>query len=414
MKREGFAKVLRIRDFTLLTAMAASSQLGDRLTHMVLITMIGMMAPGRVFAFGEASVAFTLPILIFSPIAGVVVDRLNPQQIMVSANFLQAGLLAAAPFLISWIGGMYPIWVVIFLFFTLCLFINTSRLSVIPDIVARRKLLLANSVMSLVARIATVIGMVLGGFLVGWLGWRLSFLIDAATHGASGGFAAGIRLPPWSRAHKAAQPLSRALTGSFKEFYQELKEVGLVVFRDRVVGFVMASIWVMTLVAGVAYTILVWLIQQELGMGTPGVGVMAGVLGLGMLLGALLLGMVGTRHRSGLIIFGFAVIGICFLAGPFLVNPWFLYPVALVSGALFSGITIAQDTMLHEEVGGKIRGRIFATKEFMSSASFLLSALLVGGLADHFSYKAVLWSVGVLLILLCWGGFCLMRPKPSK
>lgn len=394
--------------------MAATSQLGDRLTHMVLITMIAVIAPGRIFAFGEASAAFTLPVIIFSPIAGVLVDRLNRREIMVYANFLQAGLLVAAPFLIRWVGGIYPIWVVIFLFFTLCLFINTSRLSIIPEIMARRKLLLANSVMTFVARIATVIGMVLGGFLVGWVGWQIGFFIDSATHGTSGGFATGIRLRPRSSSPKVVQPLSRALTGSFKGFYRELKEVGLLIFRDRVVGFVMASIWVMTLVAGVAYTILIWLIQQELGLGTAGVGVMAGVLGLGMLLGALLLGMVGTRQRSGIIIFGFAVIGVFFIVGPFLLSPWFLYFVALVSGALFSGIAIAQDTMLHEEVEEGIRGRIFATKEFMASASFLISALLVGGLADRFSYQAVLWGVGGVLLLLCLGGIYLMRPKALR
>jgi hypothetical protein len=69
--------------------------------------------------------------------------------------------------------------------------------------------------------------------------------------------------------------------------------------------------------------------------------------------------------------------------------------------------------MLHEEVAAGIRGRIFATKEFMASASFLVSALLVSSIADRFSYQAVLWGVGGFLLLLCLGGSYLMRPQTS-
>ena len=47
----GFASVLRIRNFSLLTASCSVAQLGDRLTHMLLITVIAASEPGKLMAY---------------------------------------------------------------------------------------------------------------------------------------------------------------------------------------------------------------------------------------------------------------------------------------------------------------------------------------------------------------------------
>ena len=67
--------MLRIRNFSLLTASCSLAQLGDRLTHMLLITVIAVSQPGKLMAYSTGSLAFVLPTMLIAPIAGVLVDR---------------------------------------------------------------------------------------------------------------------------------------------------------------------------------------------------------------------------------------------------------------------------------------------------------------------------------------------------
>ncbi|MGB3480184.1 MAG: hypothetical protein WBB67_13630, partial [bacterium] len=80
--------LLKKRGITFLSFSNTISQLGDRLTHMVIITLIGIMSPGRISAFSEFSVAFTLPIIVLAPFAGVIIDHYNKQTIMLRCHLI--------------------------------------------------------------------------------------------------------------------------------------------------------------------------------------------------------------------------------------------------------------------------------------------------------------------------------------
>jgi len=378
---------------------------------MVLITMIGIAAPGKVFAFSKVSIFFTLPVIIFAPIVGVLVDRWDKRRIMTVAHIIQSGILAITPFFIVLVGGLSPVLVAAFLFFGLDLFNNTSKQACIPAIIPKAKLLSANSVFTFFARIASVVGMVLGGFIIRWMGWRLGFYFDALTHLTAGLLVLGMLPLPRMEETPVKQPsFSESIRDAFSLFYSKLKEVAILVVKDRLVLLVMSSIWALTFVSAIAYTVLIFLVQQVLGLGTAGVGVLGGVMAAGMILGALLLGISPFKpKRTAIILSSFTIIGLLLLIGPFLITTWFLYLVALLAGILFSFIAIAQDTLLQEEVMAGIRGRIFSTKEFMASTSFLISTVLVGLFADVISYKRVLFGCGILLLVFCGLGFLFIR-----
>jgi MFS family permease len=416
----GFASVLRIRNFSLLTASCSLSQLGDRLTHMLLITIIAEAQPGRLMAYSTGSLAFVIPTMVLAPIAGVLVDRWDRRRVLGLTHLIQSGLLVATAFLMISLGSYAPFWVALFIFFALDVFNNTSVPALMPQLVARRKLLVANSVNLTFTRVATVFGMVIGGFLINWAGWKYGLFINASTHLTAGLLALAITGTFIAHRRKPAEGTLPADTRSrnawrlarhaFRQLFHDLAEVIRVVGRDRLVAFVMASVVVTMFVSSVSYTVLIYLVQQVLELGTGGVGVFAGVLAVGMIAGAASMSYIRRRINQPMVVVGVVLLyGLLFLASPWLITVWFLVVIALVAGVAFSWLGVVQNTMLQEEVPEEIRGRIFSTREFITNVSFILTTFFIGALGDLTSYKAVLVVIGVVLCALAVLGRMFVR-----
>ncbi|MEO0123285.1 MAG: MFS transporter [candidate division WOR-3 bacterium] len=382
-----------------LTLSNGTSQLGDRLTHMVIITLIGAKYPGKVSAFSEFAVTFSLPVIILAPFVGVIVDHWNRQTIMFRCHLIQSILIFLTPSFVILFDSLVPIWILVFIFFALDVFNNTAKNAVIPDLVEYNELVSANSFIITIARIATFLGMVGGGYLIKWVGWRLGFYIDASTHLIAGllalGMGAKILFEPSA---KSEISLRKKLKESLRLFLLDLKELVNLLFHDRVVMFVMISVFVLPFSAAIAYTVLIYLIQQTFNMGTAGVGWLGGIIGAGMFLGGILMGFFGRKfNRPLIIICSMTILSLFFIVGPFFITPIFLYSIAFVSGMVFSFVGIAQDTILQEDVLKSIRGRTFATKEFVINLAFLICAAGIGLISNILKPFTILRLTGLII-----------------
>ncbi|MGB9721768.1 MAG: MFS transporter [bacterium] len=379
-----------------------TSQLGDRLTHMVIITLIGAKYPGKVSAFSEFAITFSLPVIILAPFVGVIVDHWNRQTIMFRCHLIQSILIFLTPSFVILFDSLIPIWILVFMFFALDVFNNTAKNAVVPDLVEYDELVSANSFMITIARIATFLGMVGGGYLIKWVGWRLGFYLDASTHLIAGclalGMGAKILFEPSA---KTEISLRQKLKESLKLFLMDLRELINLLIRDRIVMFVMISVFVLPFSAAIAYTVLIYLIQQTFNMGTAGVGWLGGIIGAGMFVGGILMGFFGRRfNRPLIIICSMTVLALFFIVGPFFITALFLYFIAFVSGMVFSFVGIAQDTVLQEDVLKSIRGRIFATKEFVINLTFLGCAIVIGLISNVFGPFVILRITGLFVASL--------------
>ena len=423
----GFASVLRIRNFGLLTTSCSVAQLGDRLTHMLLITVIAASEPGKLMAYSAGSLAFVLPAIAIAPIAGVLIDRWDKRKVLASVHLLQAGLWVAAAFLIMALKSFVPFWVALFVFFGLDVFNNTSVPALIPRLIAPRKLLMANSVNMTLCRVATVIGMVAGGFLIKWAGWKYGLFINASTHLVSGLFVvaiAGVYIAQRGPTADGSRPTaggssgpSGLITQAFRQLFHDLAEVIRVVGRDRLVAFVMASLVVTMFISSVSYTVLIFIVQQVLKLGTGGVGLFAGVLAVGMIGGGASIGLIRRKINQPMVVVGVILLyGLLFLASPWLITIWFMVVIALVAGVAFSWLGVVQNTMLQEEVPEEIRGRIFSTREFITNVTFLLTTVFIGALGDLTSYRMVLVAFGAVLSVLAVLGWVFVRAmqRPAR
>ncbi len=412
-----FRHILRIRNFLFLTLAGAMSQLGDRLSHMLLITIIGISAPGKLIAYSGGSLTFVLPTLLLSPIAGVLVDHWNKRKTIARTHLIQTGIFFLTPFAITLTRSFIPFWIALTVFFGLDIFNNTANPALLPHLVPGDKILLANSVSLIFARIATVLGMVIGGFLIKWAGWNNAIFIDASCHLIAAILVLNIAFkePQFSSpltisGDKNEPGITAQLLNALKQFFADLKELILLLIHNRLVAFVIASIVVSTFISAVSYTILIFLVQQVLNMGTSGVGVFAGILAIGMIAGAVSIGLLPQNiNRPLIVVLVILLYGILFLVGYWLIVVWFMIIVALVAGIAFSWLGVVQNTMLQEEVAAGIRGRIFSTREFFTNLTFLLTTLFIGVLGDLTSYRIAILAIGIGLVALAVIGFFWIR-----
>jgi MFS family permease len=280
-----------------------------------------------------------------------------------------------------------------------------------PHLVAHRKLLSANSLDQFLARFATVAGMVIGGFLIIRIGWQWGFIFNASMHFTAGmlilGIAKSSDIKPTYISHSKI-----SINNSFTILVNDVKEIIALMKKDKIVLIVLGSYAVMTFIASVSYTILIFLVQQILNWGTQGVGIMSGILALGMIIGALALGVFRIQfNKPYIVITGLFLYGLLFLIGPFFISRILIIVIALFGGIIFSLITVAQNTILQEQVTSKIRGRIFGIKEFFCNITFILTAILIGVISDLTSYKIVLFGVGIILVFLSVLTFLSINPN---
>ena len=148
-------------------------------------------------------IARTLPAFVFGPIAGSFVDRLNRKQIMIIADIGRAGLYLSMAFL----NRLWAIYLLSFVIECLSLLWSPARDASLPNIVPRRQLANANSLVLVSAYATLPIGGAAFAVLVGVsksLSARipilasqpesLALVFDAATFLFSAAMVAGITL----------------------------------------------------------------------------------------------------------------------------------------------------------------------------------------------------------------------------
>lgn len=426
--------ILKNRVFMTFSLSQAISFFGDKLNYMALLAMVSYFSVRfgweRARTLSYFSAVATLPVVIFGPLAGVLVDRWDRRKVMILSDAARALLVAAIPFAALLTASMAPVYLLTFTVFSFGLFFNTARLSVIPNLVGPDRVLGANSFISFVSRIATFLGMFLGALIVDWglwdrVGirprWKAGFYIDALTYAIS--FIALVaiyrRLSVLRRTETATvRPKGTVWTVSrdrFVRLVSELREAGQVVAREPSVFFSYVSVIALVTVGAGLLVLYVPLIQGEralsgLGLGTRGVGYVGAVGAIGLLISSMAYGVIGHRMRKHkVMLICFLILGLATM-GLAMVNS--LVPVALLAflaGLAMSPVFIGMDTLLHETVPEAIRGRIFSTREWLLYLTFAITSFLAGQLTRLFPSRGILLGIGLLVAAASVVGFILTR-----
>ncbi|MEO0052796.1 MAG: MFS transporter [candidate division WOR-3 bacterium] len=431
-RRSQLVPVLKIPEFVIFAVSQAFSLFGDKLDYMALLAMIAFFSSrfgwDSARAISYLSVVVALPVVLFGPLAGVLVDRWDRRKVMIVCDSFRTVLVLLIPFLALLTGQFLLVYFLAFLVFLFGLFFNTARMAIIPNLVGQDKVLGANSFLNIIGRVATFAGMVLGGLIVDWSGWlRLGirpawtagFYIDALTY-----FVSVLALLFIFRRLAAGEKKAGLQPAEVELFIkqqsrmiQSVKELFSVVKNQPAVLFVYSSIILMVLLGAAVVVLYVPVIQSSrelggVGLGTKGVGYVAAIGSVGLLLSSLGFGAFGHRvKKHKVMLFCFLVMGL--VAAGLAVSKTFapVAPLVFIAGLALSPVYIGMDTLLHESVGEEVRGRIFSTRDWLLHMLFALSALIIGQLTNFFSSRRLLFGFGILVVVGSIAGFILTRRR---
>jgi MFS family permease len=426
--RGGLRSVLGRPQFSLLVVGQTVSQFGDRLHHMALIALIGTAAEASTSGIELAKLvsAITLPVVLFGPLAGALVDRWSKRTTMIVCDLFRAVLVSLIPFLYAKVGFIWPVYVIAFLVALLGLFFNAAKMALIPDLVAHGQLMPANAALTSIGRFATIAGVVGGGVIIswpiwqhiGWEGYEAGFYIDAISYALSVATLLLIVARSGRRAGRADErqfttaEAAAVVTGEMRHLASDIRATIRLIRTNHDLRFVFYTVVLLGALASAIFVIMTASVQVVMGLGTRSVGYLGGLLAAGMVVGSLLVGTVGQRwNKRHIVLFG------CFLMGAFMVfaSLFFSYvvfaPVAFVGGLVLAPVMVSQDTLVHEVAPSDARALIFSTRDLVLGAAFMGGALAVGAgvpvldaLGPGEPYRLALFIAGVLITAAAIGG----------
>ena len=402
----------------LLAAMSVSS-LGDWIGFVAvtsLVTRVSGSTAAAGLAIGAVMTARMLPAILFGPIAGALVDRVNRKQIMILADIGRGVMYASMAF-------VHELWAIFLLSFAIeCLSLlwTPARDASLPNLVPRRQLANANSI-GLVSTYATLplgaaIFALLAGFSSGlaarvpYLGeWptTLPLLLDAGTFAFSAVMVSGIAIPDPVGRTRGKFDLSR-MWRDIVDGLQFLRE-------DSIASAMTAGIVIAFASVGAVLAVGPIFVQSTIGADPSGWGIVVVAFGVGMAIG-----MAGTNEVAKFferdVTFVWSLVAAAGALFVLAAMPTLsLVAVVAVWLGAFCGLAwVSGYTLLQENVEDEYRGRTFASLTVLSRLGLFLSLtvfpilssvygehheVFVGGQRFDFAgTRLALWSAGVLAL----------------
>jgi len=321
-----------------------------------------------------------LPVLLFSPWAGVLADRLPLRKLLATTQAV-LGLLAAAlgAIVLADVAQLWHVYLFAFLLGTVAAFDGPARQTFVGEMVPQDSLPNAVALNSTSFNIARLIGPAVAGFLIAAVGTGWVFVINAVTFGAT-----ILSLVLMRRDELRPMPHAPRARGQVR--------AGIAYVRGR--SDIMVIMLVVSVVGalGLNFQLTSAVMATEVfGKGAEDYGILGSVLAIGSLAGALLAAR--RRHpRVRLVIaaaFAFGVVtGLQALA-----PTWELYMVSCVLVGLTSltMMTTANATV-QTTTEPAMRGRVMSLYMMVFLGTTPIGSPLVGWIAETWGAR---WSVGV-------------------
>lgn len=395
--------VLKNRSFLFLWLGQIISNFGERLNQMALIALIYKKAPGSTVELAKLLFFTAVPVFLIGPIAGVYVDRWDRKRVMIISDILRGILVLAIPFFILFFKNFIPIYILVFLIFSITRFFLVSKMSIIPDIVPKNMLLMANTLSDTTRMIAAFIGVVVAGIMVERVGAINGFYINSLTYFISALFISNMvvkKIISQFREDilKARDALKKAIR---KSVWSEIKGGIKYIIVHKEMKFVIKSFFFLMAAIGCASCVLIVFIQEVFETVTKDLGILVMFLFLGTFIGAISYGRFGQKLRkekvilmcmllSGLLTILFAVIA------KLTSHLWISGATIFMLGTSIGPIVISLNTIVHELIPQETRGRVFSSLEAVIHLGFLVFMFVAAFFAEHIEKIWILIFCGAI------------------
>jgi predicted MFS family arabinose efflux permease len=374
------------RDFYLLGGAYFISTTGDWLQRLGLPLLVYQLTGSAVGMAATFALTF-LPFLLLSIFGGVLADALDRRRLCVACDTLAAAAVVGIGATAQLGGPLWLIYVLTFVAASMSPLHHPAFQSLIPAVVAPEARASANSLLSGSETFFTVIGPLVGGFLLALTGAQGLIYINAGSFLLSAVLMFMVRAGP---AHRAAAPLTvRKVVADAREGIRYAWQHPIL--RYGALMFIGSNFAI-----NVFFANFVFFLVGELHVPEPTVGLVMAISGSGAVAGSLLAPSLIRRYPAGRIIAsstiaaGLTSFGLLFARGPLTVG--LIWGLVSAFGWINS---VTYFTLRQRVVPSAYLGRAVAVTRLVSFSSIPLGALVGGYLVQRHGIVPV--------ILLCAG-----------
>lgn len=390
------------------------SELGDWLNSIAIYILV-LQLSGTGTAMATVMVAKLLPIFFVSPLAGVLIDRMDRKVIMITSDVLRF-VVVLGFLLVNEAEDLWLLYSLAVVEIALAGFFEPARSAIIPSLTPREDLVTANALSGSTWSVMLAVGAALGGVLVSVFGIKTAFVIDAFTFLLSAWFIARIQYPKEALAKEKAE---RSDASGFKTLVD-----GMRYLVSQPMIFVLALMKSGLAIAGGVMTLIPLYANKMFASASAvsmAIGAMYSARGLGAALGPILIKKFfgdSTRVLQISILLGFFLGSLSYFL---FAQSHSLWSASLsIALATFFGsiIWVFSSALIHLEADSRYLGRVFSTEMALLTLVMGLSNWSTGFALDTLeltTHQTGMWMAGLFVIPgVLWGGFLLFMNSKFK
>lgn len=364
------------------------STLGNSIYTLALLWEMKVLT-GSTVMMSAVAVSSLVPLLVFGPFAGVLVDRWPKRTAMICSDVIRAVVIAVLTLVVMmhWISP----WMLLLgaaLNSTVASVFSPAVSAIVPLLVGKEKLQQANSITQATNVLTQIIGPFVGGILVAHVSMTAAFAINAISFLGS---VIGLLLMRYR------EPVRNQHKLSGKQFITEMKE-GLDVIRQIRIIRVLAPVG---LIANFLFAPIELVLVQYSTVTLHGDAQLYGTLGAffstGLLAGAVLAGTLAKKIRRGLLIaitFPLSTVPVFCMA--FTHTAWVAMLLLGISGLFNMMVNVLLMTILQMQIPEEKMGRVFGSFGTLIQGSQPFALAIGGYLLSVFSAPILLAFIGSL------------------
>jgi len=384
--------IWRNRDFVRLWVALTISYLGDFFSFFA-IPLLVFTLTGSALQTGLSLAFATVPYVVVSPFAGVLVDRVDRRRVMVWSRIAEALLIGSIPVasVLGWltVGQIYAVG---FLAGSSAVIFGAATLSATPNLVTREQLVPANALQQTSLSVCSLIGPPLAGLVVAATGAPVAALaVDAVSFVVAALLIATIR-----------RPMQASRDGlSAQGVFADIGEGFRYVWAHRLVRTIALVLFTFNVMLGGVLSQLVVYGSRVLRLDTVSLSLLFAVEGAGTILGAAIASRIGRRWPLGPIVLVVLPINALSVGALGLApNPAVAFVAITVLGVASTVMFVNLLALRQRIVPDRLQGRVHATARAIAvsgtPAGALLAGVLVGPLGGVRTVFLVLAGLALL------------------
>jgi len=388
------------RDFTMVVIGQIISLFGNAILRFALPLYL-LRETNSSSLFGAVTACSFIPMVIFSLFGGVIADRKNKRNIMVTLDFTTAAVILILSFALGKVLLVPLMITVLMILYGISGIYQPAVQASIPLIAEKEFLMQSNAVINMVSTLAGLLGPIIGGVLFGAFGIMPILFISVGCFVFSAVMEIFIHIPFEKNTDGKSifGAVGSDLLDSFR-FIKYEKPIFLSVLEILVLfNLILTSM----ILVGIPVIVV-----QILRMSDTALGITQGSMGLGGLAGGIIAGAAAKKIRLKN---GYIFLMICSLAALFMgisvfeaipknIGYFIITAISFVAMCASTMFGVSMMTAVQQQTPPNLLGKIMAVIIAISSCSQPVGQAIYGVLFDVFSNKPYLIMIGAAILAM--------------